>query len=152
MDWDDKPLLNQTWIQMKVDFRRAVKKLKKAGTLQTNAMHANLVQDIVEGVQEALRPSIDTDYSSPPSMSPTEQTDDTSLTPTIQMNAISDSTVTTMQQQILQLQQMIAQMQPNQQNGQFQQQQGYQGYNGGSGGRHDGRSGRARGRGRGGQG
>ena len=80
-------------------------------------------------------------------MSPTEQTNDTSLTPTIQMNAISDSTVTTMQQQILQLQQMIAQMQPNQQNGQFQQQQGYQGYIGGRGGRRGGRGGRAHGRG-----
>ena len=155
MDWDEKPILNQTWIQLKVDFRSAVKKLKKAQYLQTNAMHANLVQDIVSGVQEALQPTIDADYSSPPSVTPTDQTDDTSLTPTIQMNAVTDSTVITMQQQIQQLQQMISQMQPNQHNGQFQQQQfqGYQRYNDGCGGRCEGRGGaRGRGRGRGGRG
>ena len=151
IDWDEKPILNQTWIQLKIDFRNAVKKLKKAGTLQTNAMHANLVQDIVSGVQEALQPTIDTDYSSPPSVTPTEQTDDTSLTPTVQMNAISDNTVTTMQQQILHLQQLIASMQ-SPQNTPFQQAQLYQRYTGGWGGRRGGRGGRARGRGRGGHG
>ena len=151
IDWDEKPFLNQTWIQFKIDFRSAVKKLKKAGTLQTNAMHANLVQDIVSGVQEALQPPIDMDYSPPPSITPTDHTDDTSLTPTVQMNAISDNTVTTMQQQILQLQQMIQNMQPTQ-NNQFQQNQGYQRFPGGRGGRRGGRGGRGRGRGRYGQG
>ena len=155
MDWDEKPLLAQTWIQLKIDFRSAVKKLKKAGTLTTNAMHANLVQDIVNGVQEALQPTnIDADYSSMPSVTPTVSTDDTSLTQQIQVNAVTDGTVLAMQKQIDQLTQMISQMQPNQQGGQQYRQQEYQGYQrfrGGRGGRRGGRNtgGRGRGRGRG---
>ena len=167
MEWDDKPFLAQTWIQFKIDFRDAVKKLRKAGALQVSHMHANLVNDIVEGVQEAFKSSVDTansyspppSFSPPPSITPTENTDDTSMT-TLQMNAVTDSSVQSMQQQILQLTQMVSQMQANQQgNHQHQNQfQGYQGnrggrqgYRGGYRGRGGGGRGRSRGRGRGGR-
>ena len=82
IEWDEKPILNQTWIQFKVDFRSAVKKLKKTGALQVSTMHANLLNNIVSGVQEAFQSTVDTStsFSPPPSLAPTDQTDDTSLT------------------------------------------------------------------------
>ena len=112
------------------------KKLKKTGALQVSHMHANLVNDIVAGVQEAFQTTVDTSasFSPPPPLAPTDQTDDTSLT-TLQMNAVTDNTVLSMQQQILQFTQMVNQMQANHQ-GQPQQQnqfQGHQGYRGGRG-------------------
>ena len=91
IEWDEKPILAQTWIQFKIDFKAAVKKLKKTGTLQVSHMHANLLNDIVSGVHEAFQSTVDSSksYSPPPSITPTEQTDDTSLT-TLQMNAVTD--------------------------------------------------------------
>ena len=82
IEWDEKPILAQTWIQFKIDFRDAVKKLKKTGALQVSNMHANLVNDIVSGVQEAFQSTVDSSksFSPPPSITPTDQTDDTSLT------------------------------------------------------------------------
>ena len=151
MEWDDKPALNRTWLQFKVDFRSAVKKLKKTGGLQVSQMHANLVSEIVSGVQDSFQSIMDTSssFSPPPDIIPSDTTEDSSVT-TLQMNAISDNTVLSMQQQIQQLTQLVQQMQaatqtqPQQQN----QYQGYQGYRGGRG-RFPGRGGRGRSRGRG---
>ena len=111
LEWDEKPLLNQTWIQFKVDFRSAVKKLKKTGGLQVSQMHANLVSDIVSGVQESFQSIVDTStsFSPPPSITPSEQTEDTSVT-TLQMNAVTDNTVLSMQQQLQQLTQLVQQL------------------------------------------
>ena len=114
-------------------------------------MHANLVSEIVSGVQDSFQSIMDTSssFSPPPDIIPSDTTEDSSVT-TLQMNAISDNTVLSMQQQIQQLTQLVHQMQaanqtqPQQQN----QYQGYQGYRGGRG-RSPGRGGRGRSRGRG---
>ena len=80
-------------------------------------MHAHLINDMVSGVQEAFQSTVDTStsFAPPPSLAPIDKTDDTSLTTTVQMNAKTDNTVLSMQQQILQLQQMVNQMQANHQ-------------------------------------
>lgn len=57
--WDRKPILNQTWIQMKVGFCAVVKELERTGSLQVTNMHAIFVQDIVLGIQKAIQPTID---------------------------------------------------------------------------------------------
>ena len=154
MEWDDKPVLNRTWLQFKVDFRSAVKKLKKTGGLQVSQMHANLVSEIVSGVQDSFQSIMDTSttFSPPPDIIPSDATEDTSIT-TLQMNSISDNAVLSMQQQIQQLTQLVNQMQANsqgqpQQQIQYQGYQGHQGYRGGRG-RFNGRGGRGRGRSRG---
>ena len=54
IDWDAKPTFNQTWIQMKVDFCKAIKELRRTGALEVANKHANLVQEIVSGIQEVI--------------------------------------------------------------------------------------------------
>ena len=89
---------------MKVDFREAVKELRRTGDLQVRDMHANLVQEIVTGLQEAIEPDLLAATFSPPSLTPTDTYNDSSLpsnttTSTLQMNAtVTDSTIMNMQQ------------------------------------------------------
>ena len=45
---------------MKMDFRKALKELKKTCALQILSMHANLVQDIVTGIQDVIQPALET--------------------------------------------------------------------------------------------
>ena len=60
--WNRLAAVNKTWIQFKVTFRQAQKELKETGDLRLDAQfqHANLVQDIVSGLSNALqRPGLD---------------------------------------------------------------------------------------------
>ena len=120
--------MNQTWIQMKIDFRKALKELKKTGGIQVKNMHANLVQEIVNGIQEVIQPTLEN--AGLPSLQETDATDESSLASTLQMNAImTDPTMVAMQQQIAQLNQLVTQMATNQPQQQFQghqQQQQFQ--------------------------
>ena len=52
--WDARLPITQTWIQFKIDFRQAVKSLRRTGSLQVQQLHANLVSEIVSGIQEAI--------------------------------------------------------------------------------------------------
>ena len=52
--WDARLPITQTWIQLKIDFRQAVKSLRRTGSLQVQQLHANLVSEIVSGIQEAI--------------------------------------------------------------------------------------------------
>ena len=52
--WDAKPEIQKTWIQFKIEFRQAVKELRRTGSLQVQQLHANLVSEIVSGIQEAI--------------------------------------------------------------------------------------------------
>ena len=154
IQWDNKPPLNKTWTQMRVDFRKAVKELRKTGALEVKSLHANLVQDIVSGVQEAFRD----DFRPPsPFMSPQIQdsipsmqhTDESTLDSTIQLNAMpTDTTIQNLQTQIQQLTLAVQNMQSNTGNFQQQHQGNFRGR--GCGGGRD--RGRGRGRGRGGRG
>ena len=63
----NKALLAKTWIQMKVDFREAVKELRRTGDLQVGDLHANLVQEIVSGLQDAIEPALLAASSNTPS-------------------------------------------------------------------------------------
>ena len=146
--WDAKLPIQKTWIQFKVEFRQAVKELRRTGSLQVQHLHANLVSEIVSGIQEAIQPSL----QSSPSLAITDITEDTSLAPTINLNAAVDPTIAALQTQMQTMQTgmnaMMNQMQQMVQGGGQQnshQQNSYQG------GRHGGRS-RGRGRGRGGRG
>ena len=87
---------------MRVDFRQAVKELRKTGALQVNSLHANLVQEIVSGVQEAIQQ--DFHSSSPfPSKTITEsvpsilQTDESTLDSTVVNAMATDTTIQTIQ-------------------------------------------------------
>ena len=113
---------------MKIDFRKALKELKKTGGIQVKNMHANLVQEIVNGIQEVIQPTLEN--AGLPSLQETDATDKSSLASTLQMNAImTDPTMVAMQQQIAQLNQLVTQMATNQPQQQFQghqQQQQFQ--------------------------
>ena len=105
---------------MKVDFREAVKELRKTGDLQVGDLHANLVQKIVSGLQEAIKPALIAASNQPSSLAPTDSMDDSSIqstmSSTLQMNSITaDPIITTMQQQLASLISIIQQMQTNQQ-------------------------------------
>ena len=98
LKWDAKPLLNQTWTQMRVDFRQAVKKLRKTGALQVNSLHANLVQEIVSGVQEAIQHDFHPSSPFPSTMIPEsvpsmQQNDESTLDSTIQSNTMPTDTI-----------------------------------------------------------
>ena len=102
----------KTWIQFKIDFRKAVKELRRAGDLKVKDLHANLVSDIVAGIQEAIQPphvpSPSNTFSSSPTMSTIFQ-DDPSDASTVQLNNVSD--FSNLQDQIAQMQQIMVQMQ-----------------------------------------
>ena len=94
---------------MKIDFRKAVKELRKTGALQVTNMHANLVQDIVSGIQDVIQPALEN--ATLPSLQGLDTSEESSLTSTLQMNAIAtDPTLISMQQQKTQLTQLITQM------------------------------------------
>ena len=131
---------------MKVYFRKAVKELRKTGDLQVGALHANLVQEIVSGLQDAIEPALLAASSKTPSLAPTESMDDSTISSALQMNSItSDPIIATMQQQLATLTTMIQQMQNQDHSG------GRGRGRGGRGGRNGrgGYQGRGRGRGRG---
>ena len=44
---------------MKIDFRKTLKELKKTGGIQVKNIHANLVQEIVNGIQEVIQPTLE---------------------------------------------------------------------------------------------
>ena len=144
-EWNRKPAVEKTWIALKAHFRTARKELKETsgptiGNSQLNET-ANLVQQVVEGVQQALLPS---DGAPDPT------------TEILQQVVNSASTTTTTQQQLLQqiaqLQQTVTQMQ-FQLSASYQQQppiidaSGRGGRGGGRGGGYQGRGGRGGGRG-----
>ena len=59
-EWNKKSSAQKTWVSLKVHFRQAQQELKETNgltTQQTAFDHANLVQQVVEGVQAALRPT-----------------------------------------------------------------------------------------------
>ena len=149
LDWDKRAHLSKTWIQMKIDFRQAVKDLRKTGDLQVRDLNANLVQEIVSGLQEAIEPALLAASSTTPSLAPTESMDVSTISLALQMNsATSDPIILLMQQQLATLTTLVQQMQTGQQG-----QQGYTGGRGrGRGSQYGGRGsfqGRGRGRGRG---
>ena len=138
-EWNRKPAIQKTWIGLKTHFRQARKELKETsgdtiGSSQLNET-ANLVQEVVEAVQQALLPA---DGASDPT------------TDILQQVVNSASATTTTQQQLLQqianLQQTVTQMQ-------FQLNANQPDQNGGGGrgggGRGGGYPGRGRGAGRG---
>ena len=138
-EWNRKPALQKTWIGLKTHFRQARKELKETsgdtiGSSQLNGT-ANLVQEVVEAVQQALLPA---DGTSDPT------------TDILQQVVNSASATTTTQQQLLQqianLQQTVTQMQ-FQLNANQQDQSGGGGRGGGGCG--GGYQGRGRGAGRG---
>lgn len=60
-DWLRTPQVNKTWANFKTTFRQAYQELKEAGDLEireTSFNSANLVKDVVEGVQTALASDI----------------------------------------------------------------------------------------------
>ena len=135
---------------MKIDFRKAVKELRLTEAFQVANMHANLVQDIVSGIQNVIQPALEN--ASLPSLTGLDSTKDSSLASTLQMNTIAtDPTLISMQQQITQLTELITQMGNNQENnqGQFQQQQQHFQHNNHFQGRFGRGCGCERGRGRG---
>ena len=72
-------------------------------------MHANLVQDIVSGIQDVIQPALEN--ATLPSLHGLDASEKPSLTSTLQMNAIAtDPTLISMQQQKTQLTQLITQM------------------------------------------
>ena len=82
---------------MKIDFRKAVQELRKTGALQVANMHANLVQDIVSGIQDVIQPALEN--AAPPSLQGTDIIEESSLASTLQMNAMTtDPTLLAMQQ------------------------------------------------------
>ena len=48
--WDARPDIQKTWIQFKIDFRQAVKELRRSGDLKVKDLHANLVSEIVSEI------------------------------------------------------------------------------------------------------
>jgi hypothetical protein len=136
-EWNRKPDVQKTWITFKTHFRQARKELKESSgaTIENSDLNqtANLVQQVVDGVQQALLP-------------PNGATDATSEILQQVVNSASTTTSTQQQliQQLAQLQQSVTQMQ-FQLNTQQPQQQSY-GDRGNSGGR-GGCGGRGRGNG-----
>ena len=56
-EWSCLPQEQKTWTHFKTHFQKAHQKLKEAGDLQvrdTQFNSANLVQEVIEGVQRAL--------------------------------------------------------------------------------------------------
>ena len=127
-EWNRKPAVQKTWINFKTHFRQARKELKESAgaTIENSDLNqqANLVQQVVEGVQQALLP-------------PDGGTDPTSEILQQVVNSASTTTNTQQQllQQISQLQQSVTQMQ-------FQINANQQQHYGGRGGRGGGRGGR----------
>ena len=68
-DWTRLPPVQKTWGNFKTHFRRAHQELKETGDLQvreTTFDSANLVQEVIDGVQLALNPP----NATPPDDSP----------------------------------------------------------------------------------
>ena len=104
MEWNRKQLNQKTWVALKVHFRLARKEIKETsgstiGSSQLNDT-ANLVQQVVEGVQRAFLP---TDGAPDPTSDILQQV----------VNSASANTATQQQllQQIANLQQTVTQMQ-----------------------------------------
>ena len=153
LEWDAKPILNQTWIQMRVDFRQAVKELRKTGALQVNSLHANLVQEIVSGVQEAIQQDFHSSSPFPLTTIPESvpsilQTDESTLDSTIVNAMATDTTIQTIQAQLQQLTLAVQNMTTTQASKRIPFRENFGGRGRGRG-RSKGR-GRGRGRGRGG--
>lgn len=133
-EWNRKPGIQKTWIAFKAHFRQARKELKESSgdTIENSQLNgtANLVQQVVEGVQQALLPP---DGAFDPTAEILQQVVNTASTTT--------STQQQLVQQIAQLQQTVTQMQ-FQLNAHQQQPP-----NTGGGGRGGGRGGGGRGRG-----
>ncbi len=142
-EWNRKPDLQKTWIAFKTHFRTARKELKETSgsTIESSQLNetANLVQQVVDGVQQALLPS------------------DTTTDPTaqiLQQVVNSASATSTTQQQLLQqlanLQQTVTQMQFQLNSNQQQQTPVFNPNGAGRGGGRDGRYRGGRGGGHGG--
>ena len=52
--WDARVVIQKTWIQFKIDFRQAVKKLRRTCDLKVQQLHANLVTEIITRIQETI--------------------------------------------------------------------------------------------------
>ncbi len=146
IEWNRKPALQKTWIAFKTHFRKARQELKESSgdTIANSRLteQANLVQQVVDGVQQALLPP---DGTADPTTDILQQV----------VNSASENTTTQQQlvQQLAQLQQSVTQMQ-FQLNNQQQPTTNYQQYqdNGGGYGRGGAGRGGQFGRGRGGRG
>ena len=57
LHWDALNSIQKTWIQFKVDFQTVVCKLYRKGALYVHQMHANLVSEIITGLQDVFQPS-----------------------------------------------------------------------------------------------
>ena len=103
-EWNRKPDVQKTWIALKDHFRQARRELKETSgsTIGSSELNetANLVQQVVEGVQQALLP---TDGAPDPTSDILQQV----------VNSASATTSTQQQllQQIANLQQSVTQMQ-----------------------------------------
>ena len=59
-EWNKKPAAEKTWVSFKVHFRSAQQELKETNSLSTenaNLNQAHFVQQVVDGLQEALKPT-----------------------------------------------------------------------------------------------
>ncbi len=144
-EWNRKPTIQKTWIALKAHFRQARKDLKETSgtTIESSQLNenANLVQQVAEGLQQALLPA---DGAPDPTSEVLQQV----------VNSATANTSTQQQllQQIASLQQAVTQMQ-FQLNTNAQQQQAVltdHSGRGGAGRGGGGYQGRGRGAGRGG--
>ena len=105
-EWKRKPMAQKTWVSLKTHFRQAQQELKETNGLtvdQTSFDHANLVQQVVEGVQAALRPTEEENELADEYMENVANmtTNQQELLPTlIQQMQQMQSIITTMQEQL----------------------------------------------------
>ena len=81
---------------MKVDFWQAVKELRRTRGLKIQDLYANLVSDIVNGIQEAIQPVLAQNNSSPsysPLVSTTGFPENPSTATTVQLNSANTTTI-----------------------------------------------------------
>ena len=113
-DWIRKPVNQRSWIQFKVDFRRAHKEWKECtrkSASDTN-FSANMIQEIVDGIKQELRGMQDEyTYNSAPPVADFYAAN-TSVSPTTSYSTQS-SIVSSLQDEIQSLRSMIQNMQTN---------------------------------------
>ena len=110
---DARPVIQKTWIQFKIDFRQAVKELRRTGGLKIQQLHANLVSKIISRIQEVIQPTLTppiptiSSYLSPNISMVSE---DPSFDSTVNLNAVVDPTVARLQAQVTKMKTMMASM------------------------------------------
>ena len=120
-EWKRRPAIERTWFNLKTHFRRAHDELRETSNDTLQAMqHANIAQQVIEGIAHLIPPPEPTDPTPPPATPPTQpappSATDTIMSPLTNTGTAFYSTepnmiIPSLMQQMTQMQTMMMNMQ-----------------------------------------